>query len=170
MHQSLKFCKKRKFQQENWEAKKASLVFQREDFDVDWCQTSIIAKTFVLSLMEIIHDLWSKSRMFRSNPFWVQNNSNWAIDNTQDWKVREKLHPFYACFTVKAVRFRLAKLIKIWIDIAFCCSCVQIPENPSKIEQFCRKGIFFFSHFSMLGVVYYALLWDEFSTVEFYCS
>ena len=36
-----------------------------------------------------------------------------SIDNTQDRKIGEKLNPFHGCFTIKRIKFMLAKQISI---------------------------------------------------------
>ena len=66
-----------------------------------------------------------------------------CIDNTQDGKIREKLNPFHARFTVKTAIFMLAKLVNIWIEIIFGCSFIQFKKS-FKIMQFARETSFNF--------------------------
>ena len=62
-----------------------------------------------------------------------------STPNTQDRKFQEKLNPFHGRFTVRSIRFRLAKQIDIWIKIASSCSCVQNMKIPLKLSSFARE-------------------------------
>ena len=68
-----------------------------------------------------------------------------STPNTQDRKFQEKLNPFHGRFTVRSIRFRLAKQIDIWIKINSCCSCIQNLKNLLTIMQFCLWDEFLFS-------------------------
>ena len=63
----------------------------------------------------------------------------------------EKINPFHARFTVKTVRFSIAKLIHIWIEIAFCCLWVQNLKIPLKLSSFDSEMDLIFLSFFYVG-------------------
>ena len=56
-----------------------------------------------------------------------------SIDNTQDQKIQS------GRFTDKTVRWSLAKLINISIEINCCCSCIQNVKLPLEWSGFARE-------------------------------
>ena len=106
---------------------------------------SVISKSWsILKLANFLnHFLWQQlDALIYCNSYSALVKT--SIDNTQDRNMREKWNPFHACFTVKTVRFRLAKLTNIWIENASCCSSVQNLEIPLKLGSFARETVLIF--------------------------
>ena len=62
----------------------------------------------------------------------------WYITETKIYNAKI-WNPFHASFTVKSVRLMLTRLINMWIDINFCCLCIQNLKIPFKSFNFVRE-------------------------------